>query len=347
MNNVPSPLAVLLVRDPRPGHFSQVEGVALALAKLRPVEVVQRIDVHPRAFARGELRDWLFNSLRLYPARMLNLLFDIQFDPAMKLDVVVSSGRKSLIAGSLIAHLTGARHVVSGFLDGYDPSAYDLMLVQSPRYAGEPHCAYSPLPNTVDASKLSVPRPLRSEGDLNGARMSLFLGGNAGSYKYQPSDWTAVAAFVAQSAARYGIRWSVSTSRRTKDVAVDTFRELAGRGMLETFVDYRKAGPGSNAPLMNADLLVVTEDSRSMTAESLATGRPVVLLRPQHVRFSMATEEITALAAAGGAAIFPIARVTPEAFAAKVLTLRSSQAFTMDGLASVLAPLVESISQRG
>lgn len=336
------PLRLLLVRDVRPGHFNQVEGVALAIARLRDV-VVERIDLRPRIHAGGLVRDWAFGTRYFDRAWLLNWIFGIRLDPTFSADIVISSSRKSLVAGSLIARLLGARLIVSGFLEGYDPRDYDLMLVQSRRYAGELNCAYSPLPNTIDARRLGPARLLRTEADLVGARVTLFVGGKAGSYRYAPAEWGLLTSLVSASARQYGLRWSVSTSRRTSSVATSVFSELAAKGELAQFVDYQKAGPGSNAPLLDADLIVVTEDSRSMSAEALSTGRPVVLLRPRKAEFSMATEEIATLAAGEGVVVLPIHSVTPEQFVASVLSIRPRERPTIDAVAAAVAPIVNAI----
>jgi mitochondrial fission protein ELM1 len=333
------PLRLLLIREARPGHFNQVDGVALAIGHLREV-VIERLELRPRVYAGGLVREWIFRHLKLDRAWLLDWLFGIRLAPNTHADIVVASSRKSLVAGSLIARLLGARLIVSGFLEGYDPKDYDLMLVQSPRFSGEPNCVYSPLPSTAGAMLLPPPRPLLRPTDFSGARATLLVGGAAGSYRLAAEEWRRLAALVSESGRRYGLRWSVSTSRRTPRIAVNILRELDSKGELERFVDFTQAGLGSNAELFDADLIAVTEDSRSMSAEAVATGRPVVLLRPRRVRFSMATEEIAAMAAGGGVVVLPIETITPERFVASVLSIKPSRRHTLDAVAAAIAPFL-------
>lgn len=56
-------MRLLLLRDKKPGHFHQVEGIAMALDRAVGAEV-RRIDIRPKWFAHDDVRKILPAPLR-------------------------------------------------------------------------------------------------------------------------------------------------------------------------------------------------------------------------------------------------------------------------------------------
>ena len=333
------PLRLLLIRDRRPGHHHQVEGVAAAIARLAPV-VVDRIELRSRRFARSKARDLAFKAFADDHGRLLNLLFGIRVESLARPDAIVGSGRASFIASSLLARWSGAKFIYSGYLEDYETRHFDLMLVQSPRFAGEPKCVLTPIPCVIDPDQLPFPRPLRSIADLAGAEFSLLLGGKAKGYGYSDLDWQALAELTVQTGMAYGIRWSVSDSRRTPLMATRLFSRLAEAGNIARFVEFCVSGPGSANALFAADAIVVTEDSRSMMAEAVAARRPVIAVRPEAVAFSLATEETATMACWGGIAVLPIRTLTPDQFVRSLLSIKIPGRDPRELIAEAIAPVL-------
>ena len=50
-------------------------------------------------------------------------------------------------------------------------------------------------------------------------RWTLVIGGDGGGYCYTPADWTQLRDTACRLAAQHGIRWLLTTSRRTPPVA--------------------------------------------------------------------------------------------------------------------------------
>jgi mitochondrial fission protein ELM1 len=328
-------MRVLVLRDWRPGHIRQAEGLALAAERVAPI-TTERIEVRPRLLAGDRVRRLSLRRWRGDPAGALRLLYGIDIASLSAPDVIMASGRPTLAAGILLRRHFGAKLVFAGFVRGYDPADLDLMLVQSPRFAGEPKCALSPIPCTIHPDSLPLPRRLTIRADLAGSRFALFLGGSARGYKYSDADWHALARLVVDASESYGVRWSVSDSRRTPAAATRSFAELAAAGSIDQFIHYGSAGPGSADVLFSADAIAVTEDSRTMMAESMAARRPVIALRPERVRFSLATEEVTSMACGGGLAVLPIRWVTADQFVGTLMALRPAQQPSLDAIAAAL-----------
>ncbi|MBA3520376.1 MAG: mitochondrial fission ELM1 family protein [Rhizobiales bacterium] len=328
---------LLLLRDKRPGHFNQVEGLALCIARLTDVEV-RRIEVRRQRFASRWVRSFVTKRFRHAPGYWLTRLYGI--DPAAvgAPDVVIGSGDSTIAAGILISRLTGAKFILSGLPKDHDRHSIALMLAPSPLMAGDPKCRFTPIPCKVDPDRLPSRKPIRTEADLAGARLSLLVGGRASGYEYREMEWESLARLVLQTRQRYDLRWSVSNSLRTPEFASRLFEQLALDGQLERFIDFHKSGPGSADDLFAADAIIVTEDSRSMMAEAMAARRPVIAMRPESVAFGLGTERVAATAAGGGLAVLPIATATPEQFARILTSLPISPQDPRDLIAAAIAP---------
>ncbi|MFD2141263.1 ELM1/GtrOC1 family putative glycosyltransferase [Ancylobacter oerskovii] len=329
---------VLILRDRQPGHFNQAEGMALAVARLGPVEA-RRLEIRPARWARDDLRKLIMRRWGRDPDFWLRLIYGIDLASVEKPDIIVASGRPTIAAGMLLSRHFAVPFVVSGGIDGYDAKAIALNIVSSPRQAGDAGAAYAPIPSTVDPDAYPPPRALADIASLDGASLALLVGGSAYRREFPPEEWEALLAFVPAVAQRYGVKWRVTTSRRTPDDISDRFEALAASGAITEFVDYRTAGPGSVRALFGADAVVVTEDSLSMLAEGLAARRPVIALKSRVVHKHYANEIIAGMAGES-LAILPMASVTPGPFADTLIRLRPPAEDARDILARALAPLL-------
>lgn len=331
-------IRVLILRDRQPGHFSQAEGMALAVARLAPTQE-QRLDIRPARWARDDIRKLIMRRWGRDAGFWLRRLYGLDLAGVDRPDIIVASGRPTIAAGILLSRHFGAPVVISGGIDGYDEHAIALNIVSSPRQAGDRGAAYAPIPSTVDPDAYPPPRRLADIAALEGASLALLVGGSAYRRDYPPEEWEALIAFVPAVAARYGVKWRVTTSRRTPDDVSERFRALAASGAVAEFVDYRTAGPGSVRALFGADAVIVTEDSLSMLAEGLAARRTVIGLKSRVVHKHYANEIIAGMAGPS-LAILPMATVTPEQFAATLTRLVPPVEDARDILACALAPVL-------
>lgn len=335
---------VLILRDEKPGHFHQAEGVALALARLTPVEA-DRLEVRPARWATSDARKFILRRLAQDARFWLKTMFGIDLDAVARPEMIVGSGWPTIAAGMLLSRHFDVPFIFAGPIGGYRTGPKVLSLVASPRQAGDPGAVLAPIPCTVDPDAYPAPRRLTRPEDLAGATLSLLIGGSAYRREFPQNEWDALLALVPELAARFGVRWQVSTSRRTPDAVVDRFKALAEAGVLAGFIDYRDAGAGSVRDLFGADALVVTEDSMSMLAEGLAARRPVVALKSARVHKAYADEVIAGMAGprleGASLAILPMASVTPERFAQTLARLVPPAEDARDAIARAVAPFLE------
>ncbi len=332
-------MKLLVLRDKKPGHFHQAEGVALAIGRMTPIDI-RRIDIRPSWFAHDDIRKIIMRRYAHDPAYWLKAMYRIDVGALERPDALVGSGRPTISAGILLKRVFDVPFLYSGQIGGYDTREVDLQIVASPRSAGNPRSAYALIPNTVNPDLLPPPRRLAAVDDLRGAELALLIGGTAYRKEFPAHEWASLVRLVGEVADRYGVRWRVSTSRRTPDEVGDMFAALEAAGKLAEFIDFRRAGAGSAGNLYRADAIIVTEDSMSMLAEGLTAKRPVIGLRSAVVHDGYANEAIAAMAAGPSLGILPLGTVTAEQFALTLTRLVPPTVDARDAIARAVAPVL-------
>jgi mitochondrial fission protein ELM1 len=316
-----------------------VEGIALALARIQPVEV-DRVDLRLWPGLRLVPSRWVMAAFGDRPERGMRSFYGIDWRKLPRVDLIVASGVTTLPAANWLTRLTGTRAIYSGYPTDGDMSEMALVLVNAPEQLSAPNTRLVPIPSTIDPDSLRAPRVLRSLEALRGAEVSLLLGGRASGYSFAAGDWRHLAEVVAESADKFGLRWSVSNSRRTPAAASRLFAGLAASGAIARFIDYRVAGPGSANALFAADAVVVTRDSVTMISEGLTARRPVIALVPAVTRPRIGESVVAALGAKGGLAGVSIPALTAATLVETLVGLEPSRS---DPTAVIAATIAEAI----
>ncbi len=329
-------MKVLILRDRRPGHFNQSEGVVKALERLRPVDAA-RVDLAvPRLF-RGRLVRTALRALRANPAVALSLLHGIRLQTIVPPDLIVSAGGDTLAANQLLAGHFEVPNIFIGSLREADETAFTAVLTIYPSVAVRPRHILTLKPPPFDPDDIAAPRPIRAIDDLRGATASLLVGGPSGSHDWSEPDWQALLGAVATLSVRCGLTWTISNSRRTPEAVSDRLRALSQQHPNVTgFIDIREAGSGSATELYAADIIAVTDDSATMLMEGVAARRPVIALAPQDHRPSRDDEAVDALEEAKRLVRLRLAEIAPEAFADAVTNIELLTENPLDALARQL-----------
>jgi mitochondrial fission protein ELM1 len=310
-----TPLAALLLTDGRPGHFRRAEGILAAIARVRPVTTT---------YVNARRRRWLPGRLlapialaRAARAGILNIAYGIDAAELPRSDLVVSSGGNTLAANVCAAGLLGVPNIFYGGVRQFRPQDFALVLTSYGGHASRPHHKMTPLmpvPDDPDAfgstsgETLGVDRPPHIAG--------LLIGGDAGTFRYAPSDWERLFAFIADMRAQCGTRWIVSNSRRTPAKVSDELARRARQtgGPIEAFIDVRGSGPGTLRRVFEeSQAIVCTDDSTSMITEAVWLRRPTVGVAPHDSGFAEREGWYRRhLATNGWTTSFPIAELSPE-----------------------------------
>lgn len=298
------PLRILILRDRRPGHFNQSEGVAAALARLAPVTII-RTGATPRRLLPQRVLRRLLARGTISAATMLRLAYREPLAGIARPDIIISAGGATLLANAGLARLCGAANIFSGSLRGLPGAFFSAVLIPYRRFASSPHHIVCLKPSPLDPDRAA---PASQTPKV--ARATLLVGGPSGTHHYETAEWRVLVETLPALAAALNWRWTIVTSPRTPApvrAMVETLCETHSKDF--TLVDYRDAGPGSSfSACLNADTIFVTEDSNSMITEAIVARRPVIALAP-HAR-KLAGDELEyleGLVASGWLRTVPIA----------------------------------------
>ncbi len=332
------PLKVIFLADTRPGHYHLAQGVIAAIGRLRPVEVtrieVKRKWIVPTRWLRARI-----NAKTFFPPRMLRMAYRIDAYSLPRADLVVSAGGETQMPNICVSRfLGGVPSIFCGsLLRGLAAENFSLIISSYDRDAGSPRHIVTLKPSAIDPDRLGRPKTVPRYGPNLYPRLAgLLVGGNAGPFRYRRSEWERLLAFIGHVSREWGTRWLVSTSRRTAESVADLIGKAAeDRSVVERFIDYRKAGPGTLPEIFaKAEVIVCTEDSSTMISEAVSARLPVVGVAPRAHRFTDDEREYRDfLIRNDWCRVLPIAELSPANFAAALGEIRPLEENPLDTLA--------------
>jgi len=257
----PHRLSIWAVSDGRAGIEAQVLGLAEAVARLRPADiVVKRLS-----------RRWGFPKRRV--------ISDTPIAPPWP-DIWIGAGRASLQLSRAMRGRSGGRTFVVQTQDPRgDLSAFDLVVPpEHDEVAGDNVFSIIGAPNRMNAEGFARDLALfRQRIDpLPRPRVAMIVGGKSKSHDLPPDRARRMAAEVAHAVDAVGGSLMVSFTRRTPEPA----RRILADGLARV-PGWIWDGEGENpyfAFLAAADIILVTEDSTNLAADAAATGRPLFIL---------------------------------------------------------------------
>jgi uncharacterized protein len=264
-------LTIWAVSDGRVGIEAQVVGLAEAVARQRPADiVVKRIGWK---WGLGRL-PW-----RLIPAPRLTLKADSPIAPPWP-DIWIGAGRASLPLSSRVRRWSrGKTFVVQTQRPRGALASYDLII--PPTHDGLTGPDVLPIlgaPNRMNAAGFSrdLARFRTRIDPLPHPRVALIVGGKSNTHDLPPKRARAMAAEVAQAVRAIGGSLLVSFTRRTSDAARQALTEgLAG---VPGWIWDDQGDNPYFAFLAAADIILVTEDSTNLATDAATTGKPVHVL---------------------------------------------------------------------
>jgi uncharacterized protein len=263
-------LQVWLLVDDRPGHRTQVTGLA---RKLGWPAIEHKLS---------------FNWLNRLPNPILgSSVISLDRTSQRKLvppypDLVVGMGRRVLpIARRIRARSCGHTHIVILGRKAGGGAMHADLFVSCAHFGTLPKENLFELvvpPTQVDMESLAEARSARPDPmvDLARPRTVLLVGGPTAQHAFTPSFAARMAGEIATAAARLGGDLAIVTSRRTPSRVIDTMRIAAPEAHLHLWEASRKDNPYLSY-IAHADYLAVTGESESMLAEGAAARLPLTI----------------------------------------------------------------------
>lgn len=268
-----------IVSEQSPGHDSQSLGLGEVLAERLGLAVVRVVGrVNARGWQRGLIKRRMGKAGRALPQSVLDRYFEIDVPAdSPEPDLIVSSGGKSVLCARTWAELYGARFVYLGEQKRFPDGWFDVIV--SPIVA-------DPRPNAIVCEIVPTPVSPKSVGaaaaefvHLEGRLWTMVIGGQSRSQLFDTSDWGALARGMNHLAARHGVRWLITTSRRTgADAELTLKQNLDAQHIADAIWWSQQPRRQLHAFLGLCECAFVTLDSVTMISEAVASGRPVVAI---------------------------------------------------------------------
>jgi mitochondrial fission protein ELM1 len=280
---------VWLIDEGHPGHRTQSEGILAALERTGLELRVARISCTTTlpGFLRPLARAAMGLPGRNWPLQHAHRIssFDLPAADAPPPDFIISSGGRSAYLSHALARATGSPNVFVGPLGPFPPRWFTVVMPT----VDWPIRGTTLIPTGITPSRIT-PAACRAAAAAYWKRpvppncWTILIGGNSASHRFESSDWQSIVDGLHALAKRYRTRWLIATSRRTGAEAESFLRERLDGNCIE---DSAFVCDGPKKVVMpylgSAQMVFVTQDSRSMIGEAVASGRPVALITPAHV----------------------------------------------------------------
>jgi mitochondrial fission protein ELM1 len=289
MNSVDRRLQVWLLSDGKPGHYTQSEGLLRALAKDYPMDV-RRCDLKLRSKLWRPLLRLLLNS-RLsvrgaFAVHLLRIAYKGVPPGGDRPDLVVSCGGDTVFANALLGRTGATRNVFLGTLRGLWPAHFAAVVtgLHIDDVPNQVELTLSPGSFDRDAARargLEMMRDHRLDGSVE--LWALLFGGDGAGYRYAAEDIDALCELLRTAHERYGIRWLLSTSRRSGEAVESRLRAFIAahpEAIARAVIYGDTPEPVAAAFMGAAQRLFISEESSSMLSEAMLCRIPVVSLAP-------------------------------------------------------------------
>jgi uncharacterized protein len=274
---------IWIISEGSPGHICQSRGLADSLAALVAAEAVT---VEGRENIRGWLRSSVKFTMKIRGGALSDQLLakvaDVTIPPdAGAPDLLICSGGKSVFAAKALSVKHGAPLVFIGERKHFPSEWFFACVSPVAGDAAEGVIGVELIPTGVSPGMIAGRAPVER------GTWCMIIGGASRSHRYSDADWRALAEGMNAIAERRKIRWLLTTSRRTGAEAEGVIRGALDPAHVIDAIWWSERERRELYDFMaRSEVLCVTRDSVTMVTEAVASGRPVVAVCPQEVRFS-------------------------------------------------------------
>ncbi|MFH1498875.1 MAG: ELM1/GtrOC1 family putative glycosyltransferase [Verrucomicrobiota bacterium] len=269
--------------DGIPGHWSMTEGLIRLIGRVRPVEV-ERIVVEWRWGAARQIFQRCERLGLPVPAWCVRWATRFSLPAGGSPDLLVSRGGATLFLNAWLARRLGCANVFVGTLRKLPPRLFRAVILRQDERVDGPYFPLPLFPTRMDPSSFdqALGEFAWTAGAPTGPVAALLIGGDGSGYVYTDDDWRALAEGMAAWHREQGVRWCVTTSRRTPPEVEQSIIETVPAGAIHEACWWHR---GDRRACMTAFVaagrqVFCTEDSMSMLEEVIAGGRGLVALSP-------------------------------------------------------------------
>ena len=271
---------LLVIKDNKPGHYNQSEGIALSLQHLYNNLQVEYIEVEIKnKFMRTALK-YILNYCKSFSANKKNLkylkYFFSKFSiPKNRPDLIISTGGNTANINAWFANTYKTKNLFNGRLRGQKETLFTCITTVIPLgYKNE--IVIDVAPSIITKESLENGANTFSEKhNLDKNYYTLLIGGNGAGYEYDDDFYSTLIKFVKTIAQKDNVKWLITTSRRTPINIENTLQNELNE-VCSYFVAYNsKPQKVLTSFLGISKKIFVTEDSSSMISEAITSRKAV------------------------------------------------------------------------
>lgn len=278
---------ILLIRDDKPGHYNQTEGLLQALLKLYPDAVTEYCHVEIRSKLSRKILRFLLNRWgalfrRRERLKYVPFFYRVYTLPENAPDIILSTGGNTSNLNAWFAKVYRCKNILNGALRGFDENHFTCVTTLIDLGYGN-QVVLEVAPSGITEQALSHAAHSFADAthlDAGERYYALLVGGDGSGYRYDQAFYDELAGFVAGVSKQHGVKWLITTSRRTP-VAFEASLKQELAPYSAYFVAYNQQPEKVLLPFLGlAEKIFVTEESSSMISEAVASKKPVWTLRP-------------------------------------------------------------------
>lgn len=281
---------ILIIKDDKPGHYNQTEGLVLILKEIYSNSNIEYIDIEIKNKISRKILRFLLNRFPnlfkdIKSFRYLKYFYKKFSIPKIKPDLIISTGgnTSNLNAWLALAYYD-SKNLLNGALRGLKEELFTYVTtVIDLGYKNQ--IILDVAPNTITKEKLlekSIEFSKLHNLDMNQKYYSLLIGGDGAGYKYNDKFYDDLINFVEKVSKEENIKWLITTSRRTP-LTVENKLEEKLKNYSSYFVSYNKKEEKVLLPFFGlSEAIFVTEESSSMISEAVCTSKSVYTIGVQN-----------------------------------------------------------------
>ncbi len=276
---------ILVIKDDKPGHYNQTEGLVLILKEIYPNSNIEYIDIEIKnKITRKILRFFLNRLPKLFKDiksfRYLKYFYKKFSIPEIKPDLIISTGGNTSNYNAWLALAYGSENLLNGALRGLKEELFTYVTTVID-LGHKNQIILDVAPNTITKEKLlekSIEFSKLHNLDINQKYYSLLIGGDGAGYKYNDKFYDDLIDFVEKVSKEKNIKWLITTSRRTP-LEIENKLEEELKNYSTYFVSYNRKEEKILLPFLGlSEAIFVTEESSSMISEAISSGKNVFTL---------------------------------------------------------------------
>lgn len=292
-------MKVLFLKDDKPGHYNQTEGLLFYLREIFPNLEVEYIEVEIKSkFSRKILR-FLLNNFSSFFERKSRLKYLSFFYKNYKLpknnpDLIISTGGNVSNINAWFSKAYNCKNILNGALRGLKEELFTYVTtVIDLGYKNQIILDVAPSLITKEKLELAANKFLEEKKlSKEFIYYSLLIGGDGAGYKYDDKFYNDLIDFVKNISMEKNIKWLITTSRRTPEKIEEKLKNSL-KDFCAYFVDYNNNPQKVMLAFLGlSEKIFVTEESSSMISEAILSEKDVITLRGKDIKLGFNYQKI-------------------------------------------------------